>query len=78
MDCPLCTTKIIVSDSRHKPEKNTVWRRRRCVKCNHAFTTIESMQESMQINNVLAAVKEIEEILETMSIKMRRVLQKAL
>jgi len=44
MKCPRCRSRTEVTDSRLR-EGNIVWRRRRCVKCNHKIKTFEQEEE---------------------------------
>ena len=49
MRCPSCRsvqTKVI--DSRVRERHDTVYRRRRCLKCRHAWATYEIDEESFQ------------------------------
>lgn len=39
MKCPICGGNTEVRDSR--PKVDTIYRRRRCVKCNYRFSTVE-------------------------------------
>lgn len=40
-DCPRCGKATIVFDSRHQQTDNTIYRRRRCYKCEYRFSTYE-------------------------------------
>ena len=44
MKCPKCRSRTEVTDSRLR-EGNIVWRRRRCVNCNHKIKTFEQEEE---------------------------------
>lgn len=41
MKCKHCGGNTGVVDSRHKPNRNVVWRRRRCKKCGRIMQTEE-------------------------------------
>lgn len=42
MNCLYCGSKTKVVNSRRQNRSNSVWRRRRCVKCSITFTSIET------------------------------------
>jgi transcriptional regulator NrdR family protein len=44
MRCPKCRESTQVLDSR--PDKKSVNRRRKCIKCEHRFSTIERLAEA--------------------------------
>ncbi len=49
MVCIYCSGKTDVFNSRHQKRLNQVWRRRRCMVCNAAFTTIEAADPSQTV-----------------------------
>ncbi len=50
MKCPFCNhLESKVTDSRNAGEVNAIRRRRECLKCNHRFTTFETVDLTMQV-----------------------------
>lgn len=48
MKCPACKEGDTgVCDSRNRPSKNKIWRRRYCMNCHHRFTTIEMSEDAL-------------------------------
>jgi len=52
MKCPICCRKIQVSDSREKENGRVVKRRRRCYRCNQAWTTCEEIQKDSNAHSI--------------------------
>jgi transcriptional repressor NrdR len=46
MVCPFCQSTTGVYNSRSRPQRLVVWRRRRCGNCREAFTTYERIDLS--------------------------------
>lgn len=41
MNCPKCGGKVVVTDNAHNTDTNEIYRKKKCLVCNHRFTTIE-------------------------------------
>lgn len=52
MHCPKCKEKTKVTDSREMTNKNGVRRRRKCLVCDHRFTTYEEFESSVNIEEL--------------------------
>jgi len=51
MNCPKCSQKSRVVDSRLKPEGNFIYRQRECLGCDTRFSTKEIFEEGKDGKN---------------------------
>lgn len=71
MNCPKCKTSWTkVTDSR--PSPSSVYRRRKCCKCKHTWSTFELLQA-----DVRATGAELGKLFEQLRADLQRVVQKA-
>lgn len=58
MRCPVCQGQTEVTDTRPRNNGEFIWRRRKCVKCKHNFSTTERLAE--EVNRALKIAKAVE------------------